>query len=219
MTESRRTFSLRGLDLVPFISDAMRAELLASARLAAGMPGTGSPADQKARYFTEAEFRTQDDRPVRFYTDLLQGKKVLINFMYRECSNTCPRTTANLVAVQRAFGDRAGRDVFFISISLRPDVDTPALLKAYAAEHGCGPGWSFLCGATKDVDVLRRKLGLADNPDITQHVGLLTFGDEPAARWGTTNALAAPEHILWVVKNRIDGWGAEPWPPRSGKEK
>jgi protein SCO1/2 len=219
MTESRRNFSLRGLDLIPFLPDAMRAELVASARLTADLPGTGSPADQKARYFTDAEFKTQDNRTVRFYTDLLQGKKVLINFMYRECSNTCPRTTANLVAVQRDFGSRVGRDVFFISISLRPDVDTPAALKAYAADHGCGPGWTFLCGAMKDVDVLRRKLGLVDNPDITQHVGLLTFGNEPAARWGTTNALASPEHIAWVVRNRIDGWSAEPWPSRSGKEK
>lgn len=72
--------------------------------------------------------------------DLIKGKKVLINFMYTECGGICPRTTANLVKVQEAFGDRLGRDVVFISISLTPDRDTPARLKAYAAAHGCRDG-------------------------------------------------------------------------------
>ena len=218
MSESRRNFSLRGLDLIPFINSELRAELVESVQVASDLPGTGSPAEQKARYFSDAEFVTQDNRQVRFYTDLIKGKKVLINFMYRECSDTCPRTTANLVQVKRVFGPRVGRDVFFISISLMPERDTPAALKAYAREHDCGNGWFFLCGAASDVNSLRRKLGLVDSPDITQHLGLLTFGNEPEGKWGSTNALAAPEHIAWVVKNRIDGWRVEPWPARPGKE-
>ena len=218
MTESRRDFSLRGLDLIPFISNELRADLVASAAQTTHLPGTGSPAEVKARYFSDAEFVTHENREVRFYTDLVQGKKVVINFMYRECSNTCPRTTANLVQVKRTFGDRVGQDVFFISISLTPELDTPPLLKAYAREHGCGDGWYFLSGAARDVNSLRRKLGLGDNPDVTQHVGLLIFGNEPEGKWGSTNALASPEHIAWVVRNRIDGWRAEPWPAQQRKE-
>jgi protein SCO1/2 len=170
-----------------------------------GRPGTGSR-EQQRRYFPNVAFRTQDDRRVRFYDDMIRGKKVLINFMYTECTDTCPRTTANLVKVQEAFGTRLGRDVFFVSISLTPERDTPARLKAYAREQGCREGWDFLCGAVEDVDLVRRRLGLLDTPDVSQHLGILTFGNEPEGKWGATPALASPDAILWAVKSRIDPW-------------
>lgn len=117
--------------------------------------------------------------------------------------------------VQEAFGSRLGRDVFFISISLTPDRDTPDRLKAYAEEQGCRDGWYFLTGNIDDVDRVRRNLGVYDNPDITQHMGILTFGDEPEGRWGATNTLGSVDHIVWTVTSKRDGWAAEPWPLHS----
>jgi protein SCO1 len=214
MNESRRSFSLlaagtlAAAGLGPWLVSRSRGPNARSA----GMPGTGTPAQQQARYFPNVVFRTQHGRRVRFYDDMIKGKKVLINFMYTECTGTCPRTTANLVKVQEAFGDRLGRDVFFISISLTPERDTPARLKAYAKEQGCRDGWDFLTGQMADVDRVRRKLGVYDNSDITQHIGLLTYGNEPAGKWGATSTLGSSDQIIWAVTNRIDGWQAEPWP-------
>jgi protein SCO1/2 len=164
------------------------------------------------------EFRTQHNRRVKFYDDLVKNKKVLINFMYTECSGTCPRTTANLVKVQKMFGDRMGRDVFFLSVSLTPDRDTPEKLKAYAEEQGCGDGWYFLNGNIDDVDRLRRSLGVYDNADISQHIGILTYGNEREGKWGATSTLASADHIAWTVTRRIDPWVAQPWPARGSSQ-
>src|SRR5205823_1034421 len=88
-------------------------------------PVTGFHAD----YFPNVVLRTQDDRRVRLYDDLLRGKSVLVNFFYANCKDgICPVTTQNLVRVQRLLGERCGRDVFMYSFSLAPEQDTPARL-------------------------------------------------------------------------------------------
>jgi protein SCO1/2 len=218
MDDSRRTFSFLGINaiavagLTPWLlalADEPQAALSAQSDAAAPLKG------RMGRDIPNIQLVTHTDRRVRLYDDLVKGKKVLINFMYADCSNTCPRTTANLVKVQKSFGDRMGKDVFFLSITLTPDHDTPERLQAYAKDHGCGPGWEFLTGRIEDINRLRRYLGVYDaTPDITQHVGILTYGNEPEGKWGATSTLAKPDVIAWMVKSRIDGWTAQPWPAR-----
>ena len=53
---------------------------------------------------------------------------VVINFIYTKCTDQCPMETAKLAQVQRLLGDRVGRDVFFYSITIDPQRDTPAEL-------------------------------------------------------------------------------------------
>jgi protein SCO1/2 len=74
---------------------------------------------------------TQDGKQVRFYDDLIKGKIVAVNFIYTSCMFTCPLETARLAQVQRILGERVGKDIFFYSISIDPDHDTPAVLKEY----------------------------------------------------------------------------------------
>src|SRR4026209_2439295 len=66
----------------------------------------------RARYFPNVVLRTHEDRPVRFYDDLIRDKVVVINFMYATCEGVCPGITANLIKVQKLLGDRLGRDIF-----------------------------------------------------------------------------------------------------------
>lgn len=220
MNPSRRTFGVMAGAAVAVAGTTrwLLSQIEETDALARSRPGTGSRLQQRDRHFPNVSFRTQDNRRVRFYDDVIKGKKVLINFMYTECDGTCPRTTSNLVKVHQAFGDRMGRDVFFASISLTPDRDTPARLKAYAAEQRCGAGWLFLTGDIRDVDRVRRRLGVYDAPDISQHLGLVTFGNEATGKWGATSTLASADEIVWVVKSRIDDFTAEPWPARTPGE-
>src|SRR3989442_8677148 len=100
----------------------------------------------RAGYFPNAILRTHQNKPVRFHDDLIKGKVVLINFMYTNREAPCPRQTANLAAVQRALGDRVGRDIFMYSITLKPEEDTPKVLQEYAKSNGAKPGWLSLTG-------------------------------------------------------------------------
>src|SRR5919202_1078553 len=89
-------------------------------------------------YFPNVPLVTQDGNVVRFYDDLLKGKSVVINVIYTRCRDRCPLETAKLAQVQRLLGDRMGRDIFFYSITIDPDHDTPAVVSEYAEKYHAG---------------------------------------------------------------------------------
>jgi protein SCO1 len=167
-----------------------------TAPLVGAWPASAAQAVARSGYFPNVPLRTQDGTRVRFYDDLLKGKVVAINFMFTTCPLFCPRATANLVKVQRQVGARLGRDVFMLSISLDPDNDSPPILKEYATAHDAKPGWIFLTGSKGDVDLIRRRLGVFDDgADMTEHTGILTYGNERTGAWDAMPVIAAPATI------------------------
>jgi protein SCO1/2 len=158
-----------------------------------------------ARYFTDAVLTTHEGQKVRFYTDLLRNRRVLINFVFVGCTDICDSVTANLVAVQDMLGDRVGREITMISITLLPEFDTPEVLKMYADRFGVRPGWHFLTGAPDEVEVLRRRLGFADidpvlDADIFQHAASLRIGNEALQRWTMAPAQLDPERLVETIE-------------------
>ena len=161
-----------------------------------------------AAWFTNVEVKTQDGRTLRFYDDVLKGKIVLINFFFTDCDAVCPLMTENLARVQELLGDRVGKDIFMVSISLEPEHDTPAVLAAYAKTYGVGPGWLFLTGKKTDIDLLRHRLGFVDSDpvedaDPEQHIGTVRITNEPMHRWAMSPALVNPPALVRTVKRVI----------------
>ncbi|HVR87055.1 MAG TPA: hypothetical protein VMU54_22210, partial [Planctomycetota bacterium] len=79
----------------------------------AGLPSAANgaaPVPSWRGRFPNVALQTQDGRTVRFYDDLLRGRRVAINFMYVECEGTCPGVTSNLVEVEHELGAEAGGD-------------------------------------------------------------------------------------------------------------
>ena len=73
--------------------------------------------------------------------------------------------------------------------------------------HGAKPGWLFLTGDPKDIELLRRKLGFTNpdpklDADKSQHIGMVRYGNEPLQQWaacpGQANASWIVESVLWV---------------------
>ena len=160
----------------------------------------------RRRYFPDVVLYTEDNRKVHFYEDLIKDKIVVINVFYAKCDGVCPGITANLVRVQKLLGDRVGRDIFMYSLSLKPEQDTPAVLKEYAAMYSVRPGWTFLTGKPKDAELLRRSLGFTDpdpklDQDKSQHIGNIKFGNERYMLWSACPGMA---HPAWIVKSI--GW-------------
>jgi protein SCO1/2 len=217
MTERRKVLALAGLTA----AGAMAAAALPAAQGLAAPRALRPPAprvprrDRMRRHFPNVPLQTHEGRWVRFYDDLVKGKKVIINFTYTHCTNTCPRTSANLARVQDLLGDRLGRDVFLISLSLDPERDTAEVLKAHAAMVKARPGWTFATGRREDIDNIRRELGLYDSPDFRDHMGLLTFGNEAEGKWGAVPSLDKPRNILYAVLRRVDPFKYTDWPVRS----
>ena len=169
-------------------------------------PVTGFHAD----YFPDVVLETQDGKRVRLYDDLLKGRTVLVSFFYADCRDgICPVTTENLVRLQKLLGERCGRDVFFYSFSLAPEQDTPERLKHYQQMHGAKPGWTFLTGSARDMELCRRRFGFVDpDPRVdrekNQHTNVVLMGNEPHERWMASPAMSSPE-LLLAQLDRVAG--------------
>jgi protein SCO1/2 len=137
---------------------------------------------EQRKYFTDLPLLTQDGKAVRFYTDVLRGRRVLISFIYTNCTDICPTLMHNLVDVQEKLGDRFGKDVFFVSISVDPEDDTPEELKKYAERYEAKPGWTFLTGKKVNIDWVVYKLGQY-TADFEDHSMTFLLGDVKNARW------------------------------------
>jgi protein SCO1/2 len=111
----------------------------------------------------------------------LSGKVLAVTFIYTTCRDTCPVLTAKLASLQKPLGADFGQRVRFVSITVEPEVDTPAVLGAYAAVHGADlAGWSFLTGPPDKVqDVVRRYGAFArrNRPGDIDHLFLTTLVD------------------------------------------
>jgi protein SCO1/2 len=203
--------------------DWLRLGLAASAAAALALPaGVAQSAPARLRgfrgaYFPNVEVVAHTGHRLRFYDDVLKGKMVMLNFTYASCDGACPAVTANLKAVYAKLGDRVGRDIFMYSITLRPEADTPDVLRHHVEQLGIGPGWLFLRASNADVDLLRRRFGATDpdpaiDADTTQHTGMLFLGNEPLERWIGCPGEARSE---WIAKTmlRLEG------PQRASGEK
>jgi protein SCO1/2 len=158
-----------------------------------------APADTAAhKYFGDVKLVNQDGKEMRLYSDLMQGKTVVINAMFTSCTGACPVMSGTMEKIQNHLGDRVGKDVHLISISVDPVNDTPAKLKEYAGRFHAKPGWYLLTGSKENVEAALRKLGQwVDEP--SSHQNLYLIGNDRTGLWKKAFALAKPEEILPIV--------------------
>jgi protein SCO1 len=172
---------------------------------------TSADVNSGSSRFPNVELITQDGKKVRFYDDLIKGKVVAIELMYTTCKYNCPLETARLVQLQKLLGDRMGKDVFFYSITIEPEIDTPKVLKAYAAKYHIGPGWTFLTGKPADIKLISKKLGLDALPDVNDpdgHTPHLLIGNEATGIWMRNSALDNTKFLSMKIEQLI-GYGAQ----------
>lgn len=181
--------------------DSKRHFILGVLGAAAATPALASGARTKTS-MPNVVLQTHRGTQVRFYDGLVKGNKVVVfNMIYTACRNICPPNVANLMQVQKMLGDRMGRDIFFFSITLQPELDKPRDLDAYARQYGLAPGWTLLTGHRKDVDIVRKTLGFVDpDPAVDQllerHTGMLRIGNAGIDRWSMMPSLLTPKQIV-----------------------
>ena len=159
------------------------------------------PASPGVSKYTNAVLRTQDNKEVKFYDDLIKGKQVVINMMYAECHGACPLVTTVMKRTYRDLKDRMGKDLFFYSITVKPQDDTPAALKHYAQMRKADlPGWYFLTGDAYDIETIRFRLFGMSHPgfdlDFAMHSGMFRIINDATNTWGNAQAFASQRNIL-----------------------
>jgi protein SCO1 len=151
---------------------------------------------------------TQDGRTLNFYDDLIKDKIVVLSFIYTSCKDICPLATARLGEARDKLGDRLGRDIFFLSISIEPEHDTPERLKQYADAFHAGPGWTFLTGLPEDIQMIRYKFG-DRRPDVIDHRNDVVLGNGETGEWQRENALGDLDHFVGAIKAMDPKWRGE----------
>lgn len=105
------------------------------------------------------ELIAQNGKPLSIQS--LRGKVVAVAFTYTRCIDTCPLLTANMVQVQNRLGDRFGDDVFFVTVTMDPEIDRPQVLREYAGAMGSNlDGWAFVTGSENQIRRVARDYGI-----------------------------------------------------------
>ncbi|MGY0197655.1 SCO family protein [Leptothrix sp. BB-4] len=199
--------------LLPIAALALVASVVTTVVLAQRMSQQPAPVDETggeiwgANYFPNTVLTDQYGRKHRFFQDLVKDKVVAINTFFTSCSASCGLETARMREVQTLLGDRVGKDVFFYSITIDPLTDTPEEMKKYAERYHAGPGWLFLTGDAKQIEQLRRKLGLFDdedlkNPNPNDHRLHTVMGNQKTGRWMRASPFENPA----VTATQIGSW-------------
>lgn len=188
-----------------------RREVLAAG--AAALPGIALPGEdceRPARGPNAGDFPnhvvvTHEGFRALFYDDLVAGRTVILHCM-SIATEPLYRTAEALARVQPLLAGRLGRDVFFYSLTVDPERDTPRALKEFAARHGAGPGWLFLTGQSEELLDLKGRL-FSQGPGLVHDgheaggagcaMAMLRYGNEAAGLWGAVPARTDPE---WIVQ-------------------
>jgi protein SCO1/2 len=157
-----------------------------------------APVSAAEKYFSDVELINQDGEKLRFYNDVLKNKVVVVNVFFTTCVSVCPPMNRNMEMIQEALGDRLGKQVFLVSISIDPENDTPPKLKEYARRFHARPGWTFLTGKKENVDWALYKLGqYVDKKD--DHSTIIIVGNEPKGLWKKAFGLAKADELVKIV--------------------
>ncbi len=93
----------------------------------------------------------QNSKP--FGTEQLRGSVWVADFIFTSCPDMCPMLTSAMATIEREIAKDSGvKDIHFVSISVDPDNDTPAVLAEYAEKYAAaGARWAFLTGTRPEI--------------------------------------------------------------------
>ncbi|MFZ5541635.1 MAG: SCO family protein [Pseudomonadota bacterium] len=138
----------------------------------------------------------------RLKSDVLGDRVAVVNFVYTTCTTVCPVTSATFAQLQERLGARLGTQVRLVSITVDPQRDTPARLRAYAAKHDAGMHWTWLTGRKDAVDAALKGFG-AYTPNPQDHPAIVMIGDARSGQWTRLYGFPAVAEILAEVDRRI----------------
>lgn len=150
-------------------------------------------------FFPNLPVVDQDGRQLKFYDDLIKDKVVVIMFIYTSCTDICPLTTARMTQIEDKLGPAVGRDIFIISMTVDPEVDTPEKLKAYSKAFGTGPGWTFVTGKPEDIRAINYRLGERSKV-LSEHRNEIVLGNDLTGEWQRDNVMGDLDRVTLSIR-------------------
>src|ERR1700675_2092318 len=145
-----------------------------------------------------------DGKSVDLRDELDDGRPVVVNFIYTSCTTICPMSSQIFEQFQEDLGD-ARNSVHLVSISIDPEQDTPARLRAYARQFHAGKGWNHYSGTMAASIAVQRAFN-AYRGDKMSHVPLTLARAAPGKPWVRFDGFARADDLLAERKE----WAADP---------
>jgi len=142
-----------------------------------------------------------EGKPVRLRELLDGGEPVMLNFIFTTCTTICPVMTKVFADVRTRLGHEAD-NLRMVSISIDPENDTPAQLKAYAQKFGADSDWVFLTGPVQDVAAVQRAFDIYDS-DKMNHKPLTLLRTAPGGQWVRIDGFATADQLAGEYRNSL----------------
>jgi protein SCO1 len=158
------------------------------------------------------QLRNQDDEAIRLRQ--FKGRTVILTFIYTRCPipDFCPLMMKHFDAINRQVASRPelAQRVYLVGVSVDPEYDTPAVLKAYSKAFVTGGDpferLALATGAPTEIRAMATYFGLTysqDNAQIQHTLSTAIIGVDgrvvallPSNSWRPSDALDAVEAHL-----------------------
>lgn len=184
-----------GLVLLPHAA-LSKDNVSVSSAAAMSSPTSDAAAEEKARkFFTDLEVIDQNGKKLRFYSDVLKDRVVLISFIFTNCEFACPMQAQKLKQTRAMMVPAIKDEVWYVSLSVDPERDTPEAMKKFAKRQDVDESrWIFLTGDKQNLETIVRKLGQY-TPDVEAHTTLMLAGNDRTRHWTRVMPMATPPDI------------------------
>jgi cytochrome oxidase Cu insertion factor (SCO1/SenC/PrrC family)/mono/diheme cytochrome c family protein len=188
----------------------MTAALAALAILSAATTGEAQMR-RGPEFFPNLPVVNQNGETLKFYDDLIKDKIVIVMFIYTSCTDICPLTTARMTLIEDKLGPAVGRDIFIVSMTVDPEVDTPEKLKAYSKSFATGPGWTFVTGKPEDIRAINYRLG-ERSKILSDHRNEIVLGNDVTGEWQRDNVMGDLDRVVTTIREMDPKWRAQVQP-------
>jgi protein SCO1/2 len=135
-----------------------------------------------------------DGKDVMLADELNDGRPVVLNFIYTTCPGICPLASHLFSELQHDLGAERDR-VHLVSISIDPEEDTPARLRAYAKKYSAGPSWQHYTGTVAASLAVQHAFDVYRG-DKMGHTPVTLLRTAPGAPWVRFDGFATADVLL-----------------------
>ncbi|KVD28092.1 hypothetical protein WI84_28915 [Burkholderia ubonensis] len=147
------------------------------------------------------ELVRDDGKTVSLVDELNDGRPVILTFIYTSCTTICPMISQTLERLQGELGSDRDK-LHIVSISIDPEEDTPARLRAYAARFGAGPEWQHYTG-TVDASIAAQRAFNVYRGDKMNHAPVAFLRAAPGRQWMRIDGFATPSELLAAYRDVV----------------
>lgn len=164
--------------------------LLSTESAQAAVEGTRQP-------IPDIPVQDQTGQTLNFYSDLVQGNIVAVNFIFTRCRAICPQLGTTSAALSRELAKHSNPRYRVISVSIDPETDTPGRLREWSAHFGDAPGWTLVTGKRRDIETLQRALQVY-SADKNLHSDSFLLGNTSTDTWKRVSGSTPPARLAQV---------------------